>query len=76
MTQPPVRDGVTGARVADELREAILTGVYPPGTRLRQEALADTVRSQPRPGTRSVAATGSRRPGDHRGQCRGLDRLA
>jgi DNA-binding GntR family transcriptional regulator len=41
MTQPPVRDGITGARVADELREAILTGVYPPGTRLRQEALAD-----------------------------------
>lgn len=41
MSQPPVRDGITGARVADELREAILTGVYPPGTRLRQEALAD-----------------------------------
>jgi DNA-binding GntR family transcriptional regulator len=41
MIQPPVRDGITGARVADELREAILTGVYPPGTRLRQEALAD-----------------------------------
>jgi DNA-binding GntR family transcriptional regulator len=36
-----VRDGITGARVADELREAILTGGYPPGTRLRQEALAD-----------------------------------
>jgi DNA-binding GntR family transcriptional regulator len=32
MTQPPIRDGITGARVADELREAILTGVYPPGT--------------------------------------------
>ena len=41
MTQPRVRDGITGARVADELREAILAGVYPPGTRLRQEALAD-----------------------------------
>ncbi|MBJ7462449.1 MAG: GntR family transcriptional regulator [Mycolicibacterium sp.] len=42
MTQPPpVRDGITGARVADELREAILTGGYPPGTRLRQEALAE-----------------------------------
>jgi DNA-binding GntR family transcriptional regulator len=40
MTQPQVRDGVTGARVADELRQAILTGVYPPGTRLRQEELA------------------------------------
>ena len=33
MTQSPVR-------VADELREAILRGVYPPGTRLRQEELA------------------------------------
>ncbi|CAN3130797.1 GntR family transcriptional regulator [Mycobacterium sp. smrl_JER01] len=40
MTQPQVRDGVTGARVADELRQAILTGAYPPGTRLRQEELA------------------------------------
>jgi DNA-binding GntR family transcriptional regulator len=40
MTQTQVRDGVTGVRVADELREAILRGVYPPGTRLRQEELA------------------------------------
>lgn len=40
MSQPQVRDGVTGARVADELRAAILHGVYPPGTRLRQEELA------------------------------------
>lgn len=40
MTQSPTRDGVTGARVADELRKAILRGVYPPGTRLRQEELA------------------------------------
>lgn len=40
MTHPPVRDGVTGARVADELRRAILHGAYPPGTRLRQEELA------------------------------------
>lgn len=38
--QPPLRDGITGARVADELRAAILRGVYPPGTRLRQEELA------------------------------------
>jgi DNA-binding GntR family transcriptional regulator len=35
-----VRDGITGARVADELREAILHGAHPPGTRLRQEELA------------------------------------
>ena len=40
MNQPQVRDGVTGARIADELRTAILHGVYPPGTRLRQEELA------------------------------------
>jgi DNA-binding GntR family transcriptional regulator len=40
MTQSPIRDGVTGARVADELRTAILRGVYPPGNRLRQEELA------------------------------------
>lgn len=41
MTQPLIRDGITGARVADELRQAILRGVYPPGTRLRQVELAD-----------------------------------
>jgi len=40
MAQPQVRDGVTGTRVADELREAILSGAHPPGTRLRQEELA------------------------------------
>jgi DNA-binding GntR family transcriptional regulator len=40
MAQPQVRDGVTGARVADELRAAILHGAFPPGTRLRQEELA------------------------------------
>lgn len=40
MTQPQVRDGITGTRVADDLRHAILRGSYPPGTRLRQEELA------------------------------------
>ncbi|TQR88414.1 GntR family transcriptional regulator [Mycobacterium hodleri] len=35
-----MRDGITGARVADELRSAILHGAHPPGTRLRQEELA------------------------------------
>jgi DNA-binding GntR family transcriptional regulator len=40
VAQPQVRDGVTGSRVADELRAAILRGTYPPGTRLRQEELA------------------------------------
>jgi len=40
MLPPQVRDGVTGARVADELRQAILRGAHPPGTRLRQQELA------------------------------------
>lgn len=40
MAAPQVRDGIAGARVADELRAAILHGAYPPGTRLRQEELA------------------------------------
>jgi DNA-binding GntR family transcriptional regulator len=40
MSQAQVRDGIAGARVADELREAVLRGAYPPGTRLRQEELA------------------------------------
>jgi DNA-binding GntR family transcriptional regulator len=40
MAQSAVRDGITGARVADELRDAILRGEHPPGTRLRQEELA------------------------------------
>jgi DNA-binding GntR family transcriptional regulator len=40
MPPPQVRDGVTGARVADELRQAILRGAHPPGTRLRQQELA------------------------------------
>lgn len=33
--------GAAGARIAAELREAILTGVYAPGARIRQEDLAD-----------------------------------
>jgi DNA-binding GntR family transcriptional regulator len=40
VVEPLSRDGVTGARVADEFREAILHGAFPPGTRLRQEELA------------------------------------
>lgn len=35
------RDGDAGARVADSLRAAILAGEYAPGTRLRQEVIAD-----------------------------------
>lgn len=33
--------GAAGARIASELREAILTGEYAPGDRVRQEELAD-----------------------------------
>ncbi|MCU1473275.1 GntR family transcriptional regulator [Amnibacterium sp.] len=35
-----LREGVTGARIAAELRSAILTGEYAPGARIRQEDLA------------------------------------
>lgn len=33
--------GASGARIAAELREAILSGAYSPGTRIRQDDLAD-----------------------------------
>ena len=33
--------GAAGSRIADELRSAILAGSYAPGTRIRQEDLAD-----------------------------------
>lgn len=33
--------GAAGARIADGVRDAILEGAYPPGTRIRQEDLAD-----------------------------------
>lgn len=35
------RDGNASLRVADALREAISRGAYPPGSRLRQEEIAD-----------------------------------
>ena len=34
------RDGDAGARIADSIREGIIGGDYPPGTRIRQEDLA------------------------------------
>jgi DNA-binding GntR family transcriptional regulator len=40
MTQHAARDGA-GTRIAAELRQAILDGHYSPGTRVRQEDLAD-----------------------------------
>lgn len=39
--RPATRDGNASARVADALREAIVAGVYPPGSRLRQEEIAE-----------------------------------
>jgi DNA-binding GntR family transcriptional regulator len=36
-----VRDGAASHRITARLRDAILTGEYSPGTRFRQEDLAD-----------------------------------
>lgn len=35
------RDGDAGSRIADSLRSAIMSGEYPPGSRIRQEDLAE-----------------------------------
>jgi DNA-binding GntR family transcriptional regulator len=35
------RDGAAGQRIATQLREAILSGAYKPGARMRQEDIAD-----------------------------------
>jgi DNA-binding GntR family transcriptional regulator len=40
MTPKPPTHGAAGARIAAELREAILTGEHAPGARIRQEDLA------------------------------------
>ena len=40
MSSAPSRDGVASARIADDLRNAILAGEYAPGARIRQEVLA------------------------------------
>jgi DNA-binding GntR family transcriptional regulator len=37
----PIAHGAAGARIANRLREAILSGEYAPGARIRQEDLAD-----------------------------------
>lgn len=39
--EQPTAHGAAGARIATELREAILRGDHAPGTRIRQEDLAD-----------------------------------
>jgi DNA-binding GntR family transcriptional regulator len=41
ITHESVTHGGAGARIADRLRDAILSGVYEPGARIRQEGLAD-----------------------------------
>jgi DNA-binding GntR family transcriptional regulator len=41
MAEPEVRTGAAGARIAADLREAILAGQFGPGDRIRQEELAD-----------------------------------
>ena len=41
MTTTTTRDGVASQRIADSLREAILRGAYLPGTRIRQEDIAE-----------------------------------
>jgi DNA-binding GntR family transcriptional regulator len=41
MASSPSRDGVAGQRIAASLREAILSGGYAPGARIRQEDIAE-----------------------------------
>ncbi len=40
-TERATRDGDAGARIAERIREQILRGHYPPGTRIRQEDVAE-----------------------------------
>jgi DNA-binding GntR family transcriptional regulator len=41
MAGTPSRDGITGHRIASELRAAILDGTYSPGARIRQDDVAE-----------------------------------
>ncbi|MET1044032.1 MAG: GntR family transcriptional regulator [Microbacteriaceae bacterium] len=41
MSIPVPRNGIASQRIADNLRDAILRGEYSPGTRLRQEDIAE-----------------------------------
>jgi DNA-binding GntR family transcriptional regulator len=41
MASSPSRDGVAGHRIAVSLRDAILSGTYAPGARIRQEDVAE-----------------------------------
>lgn len=40
-TAPATRDGNASVRVADRIRDDIVQGAYPPGSRLRQEEIAE-----------------------------------
>ena len=35
------RDGDAGSRIADNIRNGIISGEYPPGMRIRQESIAE-----------------------------------
>ncbi len=55
------RDGIASQRIANSLRDAILSGVYSPGSRLRQEDIAeqfDASRLPVREALRSLQADG------------------
>lgn len=41
MSKPSTRDGTASNRIADSIRASILTGEYPPDTRIRQEDIAE-----------------------------------
>ena len=41
VSAPGTRDGVASQRIANSLRDAILSGAYTPGSRLRQEDIAE-----------------------------------
>ena len=41
MTATASRHGITGQRIASELKAAILDGTYAPGARIRQEDVAE-----------------------------------
>jgi DNA-binding GntR family transcriptional regulator len=41
MTSSPSRSGNSGSRIAESLRDSILRGEYAPGSRIRQEDIAD-----------------------------------
>jgi len=53
------------SRVAQKLREAIMSGTLKPGQRLIERELCEMDRRQPAVHSRGASAAGSRRPGQH-----------